>query len=207
MRCEVLLCETADQCCSPEETALLAVEKGTTHKEVQVRDLFGAFFTAGRETGGSVLGSVIHAEQILKLPGESARGKRLFFETAGVQCKNCHRIQKVGVEVGPDLDQIAKKYGRGQLLESILEPSKFIDPQFVVYLVETTSGRIHTGLLVKKDATEVVLKDAQNALIRIPTDQVEQIAGRAQSLMPELLLRDLTAEQVADLLAYLATLK
>ena len=64
-----------------------------------------------------------------------------------------------------------------------------------------------TGLLVKKDANEVILKDAQNREIRIPAEQIEQLVPQRQSMMPELLLRDMTAQQVADLLAYLSALK
>jgi hypothetical protein len=36
---------------------------------------------------------------------------------------------------------------------------------------------------------------------------VEQLVPQSRSLMPELLLRDLTAQQVADLLEFMATLR
>jgi len=42
---------------------------------------------------------------------------------------------------------------------------------------------------------------------RIPADKVAVLVPQRNSIMPELLLRDLTAEQVADLLAYLESLK
>src|SRR5581483_851520 len=103
--------------------------------------------------------------------------------------------------------QIGKKYTRAQILESILEPSKFIDPQYLTYLVETKEGQVHTGLLVEKSATEVRLRDATDKEIRIPATKVEVLVPQKRSLMPELLLRDLTAEQAADLLAYLESLK
>jgi hypothetical protein len=51
-----------------------------------------------------------------------------------------------------------------------------------------------------------VLKDAKNNLIRLTTSDVEQLSPQQQSLMPDLLLRDMTAEQVADLLAFLSAL-
>ena len=141
------------------------------------------------------------------MSGDSERGRTVFFETAGVQCKTCHRIGKQGTSIGPDLDTIGKRYDRTQLLESILEPSKRIDPKFVTYLVETQAGRIYTGLLVKKDAHEVIIRDAQNKEVRIPSEQIEELVPQGQSLMPELLLRDMTAQQVADLLDYLHSLK
>ena len=183
----------------------LAVEKGSQHADVSIRDLFERYLPP--EKRAKRLGSVIRPEQILSLKGDEARGKRVFFETASVSCKNCHRIQKEGKEVGPELTTIGKKYSRAQLLESILEPSKLIDPKYVTHLAELDDGRLATGLLVKKDDSEVVLKDAQDKEIRIPAKEIERLVPQSQSLMPDLLLRDMTADQVADLLAYLSSLK
>ena len=94
-----------------------------------------------------------------------------------------------------------------QLLESILEPSKIIDPKYLMYLVETSQGRVLTGLLVEKTADAVVLRDAQDQTVSIPARDVQQLVPQRQSIMPELLLRDMTAEQVADLLEFLESLK
>ncbi|HVC95973.1 MAG TPA: hypothetical protein VND64_19955, partial [Pirellulales bacterium] len=182
-----------------------AVETAAQHGEVSIRDLFERFLPPEKRV--KRLGSAVRPEQILALAGDAARGRRVFFETAGVQCKNCHRIATEGKEVGPELTTIGKKLDRAKLLESLLEPSKLIDPKYVTYLAETSDGLQTTGVLVKKDASEVILKDAQNREIRIPAGLIEQFVPQQQSLMPELLLRDMTAEQVADLLEYLGTLK
>ncbi|MCA9146331.1 MAG: PQQ-dependent sugar dehydrogenase [Planctomycetales bacterium] len=185
--------------------AALAIDHATQHAEVSVRDLFERFLPPDQRV--KRLGSVVNSDQILSLSGDVARGKQVFFETAGVSCKNCHRIGQDGKEVGPDLTTIGKKYPPTELLESILEPSKRIDAKYLTYLVETKQGQVLTGLLVSKDDKEVVLRDAANALVVVPVDDVEQLATQPKSLMPELLLRDMTAQQVADLLAYLTSLK
>ena len=112
-----------------------------------------------------------------------------------------------GSTLGPDLSAIGKKLDRARILESILEPSKSIEPQYVQYLVETKDGQIHTGLLAEKSAAQVVLKSQGDKETRIPADKVAVLAPQRNSIMPELLLRDLTAEQVADLLAFLESLK
>ena len=183
----------------------MIIDKAVRHADVSIRDLFERYLPPEKRV--KRLGSVIRPEQILSLKGDETRGRRVFFENAAVSCKNCHRIQKEGKEVGPELTAIGKKYNRGQLLESMLEPSKLIDPKYVTYLAETDDGRLHTGLLVKKDDNEVVLKDGQDKEIRIPSKEIERLVPQRQSLMPDLLLRDMTAEQVADLLAYLSSLK
>ena len=179
-----------------------AIELAAKHTEIQVRGLFERFLPEQQRT--KRLGSTINAADILALDGKAARGRELFLQTAGVQCKNCHQIQKQGKEVGPELSKIGKKYNRAQLLESILFPSKLIDPKYVTQLVETVDGRVVTGVLVESNEEVMILKDAQAKELRIPRAEIEFTAPQQKSLMPELLLQDMTAQQVADLLAYLA---
>jgi len=182
-----------------------SVAAAVRHNDISIRDLFERFLPP--EDRIKRLGSAVHADQILAVGGDSARGRQVFFNTNGVACKNCHRIQKEGKEIGPDLTTIGKKLTPAQLLESILEPSKRIDPKYVTYLAETTKGRLFTGLLVEKNDEEVVLKDAQDKSRRIPAEEIEQLVPQRQSLMPDLLVRDMTVQQVADLVAYLSSLK
>lgn len=199
------LLRMVDQSELPAPVTSFVVEKATRHSDVTIRDLFERFLPTEKRI--KRLGSLVKAEQILALAGDSGRGKQVFFETSGVSCKNCHRIQKEGKEIGPELTTIGKKLTRVQLLESILEPSKLIEPKYVTYLAETDDGRIVTGLLLDKNDDEVVLKDAQDKVSRIPRTKIEQLVPQRQSLMPDLLFRDMTAQQVADLIEYLSTLK
>src|SRR5262249_42612904 len=171
----------------------------------QVRELFERFVPDDQRP--KRLGSVIHPEQILKQKGDAQRGKELFFKSAGLQCANCHRIAGVGSTLGPDLSEIGKKYTRAQILESILEPSKSIDPKYATYLVETGDGKVLTGLLAEKTSKEIVPRRAQDKEIRLPAASVANLQAQQTSLMPEGALRDLTAEQAADLLEFLASLK
>jgi hypothetical protein len=60
------------------------------------------------------------------------------------------------------------------------------------------------GLLLEKTGKEVVLRDARNKEQRIAIADVELLAPQRQSMMPDLLLRDMTAQDVADLIAFLA---
>ncbi|MFO0870464.1 MAG: PQQ-dependent sugar dehydrogenase [Pirellulales bacterium] len=170
-----------------------------------IRDLFESWQPPEQRT--QRLGNVIRPEQILALPGDAARGQRLFFDTPGVQCKSCHRIDGVGSQLGPDLSRIGVKYSPRQLLDQILEPSKIVEPRYVSYVVTLDDGRRLTGLLVDRTPEELVIRDAKDQLLRLPASEVEAVTPQRQSLMPDLQLRDLSAEQVADLLAYLASRK
>ena len=175
------------------------------HPEPHIRDLFERFVPDTQRI--QRLGSLVTARQILDLSGNARQGERLFAATSGVQCKNCHQIKKVGTAVGPDLSHVGKQMTRLELLQSILKPSEKINPKFVTYLVETTDGRVLTGLLVKKTDQRVILRDAQNKLIELPASQVEFLVPQPKSLMPDLLFKDMSAQQLADLLAYLEDLK
>jgi putative heme-binding domain-containing protein len=140
------------------------------------------------------------------LRGDSKRGEQVFFENSAAQCKNCHTVHGKGAAVGPDLSQIGKKYERATLLETILEPSKAIAPEYYTYLVETERGQVFAGFLVEKTDKQVVLKDAKGELIRVPAKEVAEIVKTEKSVMPDLALRDVTAQDAADLLAFLTTL-
>lgn len=170
-----------------------------------VRDLFESFVPENRRT--KRLGETIDRAEILKLVGDPERGRQLFHESTVVQCRNCHRIGGKGTELGPDLDGIGKKYDRSRLLESILQPSLQIDPKYKAWLIETKSGQVLTGLIIRRDTKEIELRDAKNKLHRISADTVEEIFPQTKSLMPELLVRDFTAQQMIDLLEYLGSLK
>jgi putative heme-binding domain-containing protein len=201
----LMLMRAFDEGRVPESVRPQVLAVATALPDSQVADLFERFLPDERRV--KRLGTVINPQDILRLKGDPARGKQLFFKSAGLQCANCHKVNGTGSNVGPDLGQIGKKYTRAQILESILEPSKFIDPQYVSYVVETTDGQLHTGLLVKKTDKEVVLRNAGDKETRIPAKRIEHMAPQKVSLMPEQLLRDLTAEQAADLVDYLASLK
>jgi putative heme-binding domain-containing protein len=181
------------------------IAAGVANPAPQVRDLFERFIPEERRVRR--LGASIRPEQILPLKGDAAKGRELFFKAGGLQCATCHRVSGTGGILGPDLTQVGGKFSRAQILESLLEPSKTVDPKYATYLVETTDGRTHAGLLALRTERETVLRLAADKEVRIPAAEIAAIAAQRTSLMPEALLRDLTAEQAADLLEFLAALK
>lgn len=189
----------------PESVRPQVLKAASASLDAQVRDLFERFLPDEQRV--KRLGALIKPQQILGLKGDAARGRELFFKAAGLQCVTCHRIGGTGSTLGPDLSQIGKKYTRAQILESILEPSKTIDPQYVTYVAETEDGKLYTGLLGSKTDREVVLRMTGDKEVRLPAAKVVSMAPQKTSLMPEQLLRDLTAEQAADLVEFLSSLK
>jgi putative heme-binding domain-containing protein len=189
----------------PDDSVKEVAVKTKTLEVGPVRDLFERFIPYEQRV--KRLGTTVRPEEILVLKGDASRGKELFATGAGVQCRNCHKLGEVGTVIGPDLSTIARTNSREQLLESILEPSKKIDAKFVTYAVETADGEVFSGILVEKSSGHALFKDAKNKDLRIPTNKIETMVAQRASLMPDLLARDLTAQQLADLLEYLANLK
>jgi putative heme-binding domain-containing protein len=170
-----------------------------------VRDLFEGYLPVD-ETGARKLGSNPRPRTILALKGDAARGEKVFWSPA-VNCASCHQVGGKGTAVGPDLTAIGKQRTREDLLESILEPSRRIEPKFATYVALTADGRSYTGLLVKRDEKTVVLRDGQNKEVTLAAADVEALRPSPISLMPDRQLAGLTAQEAADLLEYLATRK
>jgi putative heme-binding domain-containing protein len=170
-----------------------------------IRDLFEGYLPRGPK-GTWKLGSNPRPKTVLAIQGDALRGEKLFWSTA-LNCGSCHKIGNQGLALGPDLSTIGKLRTREDLLESILEPSRRIEPKYAAYVVQTVDGRSMTGLLIKRDEKEVVLRDGQNKEITLAAREVEVLQPSRVSLMPDGQMAGLTAQEAADLLEYLVTRK
>jgi putative heme-binding domain-containing protein len=124
---------------------------------------------------------------------------------AATQCLQCHRLGNDGGAVGPDITAVASRFTRGDLLSSIIEPSKVVSEQYQNITVVKKDGDDVTGRLIEETDTKLVLVPNQ-----LTGDKVElkksDVANRAPSKlspMPEALVNILTKEEVLDLLAYI----
>src|SRR5438552_2197810 len=133
---------------------------------------------------------------MLALKGDVGRGEQLFWSQA-MNCGSCHKIGERGTPLGPDLSTIGKLRPREDLLQSILEPSRRIEPKYAAYVAHTRDGRALTGLLVKRDENEVVLRDGQNKEFILAAKDVETLRPARLSLMPDNQLAGLTAQEAA----------
>jgi putative heme-binding domain-containing protein len=169
-----------------------------------VRDLFEGYLPAGDPTQRK-LGSNPRPSTILAVQGDAGRGEQLFWSEV-VNCGKCHRIGQRGTPVGPDLATATQLRSKEDLLESLLWPSRRIEPKYAAYLVQMHDGRSLTGLLERRDRIAVVLRDGEGKQIELAADQIDHLHPLRTSLMPEGQTADLTAQQAADLLEYLRSL-
>ena len=135
--------------------------------------------------------------------GDPNQGRTLFFGKA--VCVQCHRIGKQGNGVGPDLSQIGSIRTRRDLLEAIVLPSATLARGYEPVTV-VVSGKPISGILRRETADEVFLLTADRSETAIPRAEIDEIVPSRISIMPQGLDRNLTPEELRDLLAFLSTL-
>ncbi len=169
------------------------------------RDLFQRFLPASQRR--RVLGEGWDAAVVRGLPGDAMRGRDLFHADSGPQCGRCHVAEGRGRAFGPALDGIASKLDAAALLNQIRWPSRQIAPEFSLHQVETRDGLQHGGFLISKEAGRLRLRGEAGTVIDLPIESVVSDTVSPVSAMPEGLLDALTAQEAADLMAYLRGLK
>ncbi|EMI56970.1 heme-binding protein [Rhodopirellula sallentina SM41] len=122
------------------------------------------------------------------------------------QCASCHRHQGAGVSVGPDLTNMAKRFTRREILESILHPSHVVSNQYASKKVLTISGKVYVGM-VSSVGDELHIRDSRNEITVIAEDEVDSIQPSGMSIMPSGLIDELTLTEVRDLMAYLGLVR
>ncbi|WP_165223419.1 CehA/McbA family metallohydrolase [Aquisphaera insulae] len=138
--------------------------------------------------------------------GDPARGKAVFQSTE-VGCAKCHVVEGDERRAGPSLQVVGDKYSREQLIQSVLEPSATVHPDYGTIVASTKDGRVFTGVLLRRTETELRLLDAESKLVTLPIGDVEAEKRSEASLMPVGLEKTLKVGAFADLIAYLASLK
>ena len=94
------------------------------------------------------------------------------------------------------------KFGAPELLQQIVEPSAAILSGYETWIVQDTDGLVHVGFL-RGDGDAVVLEDAQGRRVSISKDEVALRRQSELSTMPSDVAGALSAQDLADLLAYL----
>ena len=143
-------------------------------------------------------------EALANAPGTAENGKVLFQTQA---CVACHTFADGQPPKGPHLVDIGKRYSRAELLESILKPSAKLAQGFDSWQFLTADGAVITGFVVTESAEKVVIRDSQGIMHELTQADIEERKKQEKSMMPEGLVGNLKPEQLADLLAYLESLR
>jgi putative heme-binding domain-containing protein len=136
--------------------------------------------------------------EVLQLTPHAENGRAIFRKA----CANCHRLDREGVQVGPDLFGIRNQPKETLLLHIIL-PEYEIAPQYVAYSVQTSDGRVLNGLLAAENANSITLRQALGKEETVLRGDIDHMQASTLSLMPQELEKQMTKQELCDLLAYL----
>ena len=137
-----------------------------------------------------------------QLKGDRERGKAVF----KAHCSSCHRLEGVGQQVGADLAAIRDR-GLDAVLLNILDPNREVMPQYQSYVLVTTSGRVLTGMIAAETANSLTIRKPDGGEENVLRLQIDELRGTGLSFMPEGLEKQIDVPAMADLLAYLNSIK
>jgi putative membrane-bound dehydrogenase-like protein len=135
--------------------------------------------------------------------GNAQRGRELYLNGKMLACINCHRMEGVGGNVGPDLTRLWETSTVEKTIESILDPSKEIKEGYQMYKATTKKGLVYQGLKIAQTPDEVVLRDATAKDVHIPAKDLDELVVSKASIMPEGVVAQLSYDQFIDLIAFL----
>jgi putative membrane-bound dehydrogenase-like protein len=136
----------------------------------------------------------------LRLRGAAEHGREIFV----ARCADCHQLGGRGKALGPDLIG-ARVSGREKILSAILEPNLQVPTDYASCVLETRDGENLIGIKADDNLATITLSQPRGVRIVWPRLNVESIETQPWSLMPEGLDRDLSVQDMADLLDYLMT--
>ncbi len=188
----------------PEDLKTEATTVLNSHPNREVRNAAAQILPLPRTAAGRPLPPI---NELLVRPGHADRGRDVFHRAGTNSCASCHRVQGQGQWIGPDLSTIGTKYGKDELLRSILNPSEAIGYSFRAQVVALGDGHVLTGLPVEDGPERLVLKTADGQRVTIRPGDVEDRKTSDLSLMPEGLAQTMSDQDLVDLLAFLSGLR
>lgn len=144
--------------------------------------------------------------KLVKMKGDAEHGHKVFAET----CTKCHQVGREGVDFGPNLSEIGAKLPKEGLCEAILSPSAAISFGYEGHQIRLKNGDEVEGIVASQTADEITIKTAGTGGAILTKYKKSEIASNKTSklsIMPEGLQATMTAQDFADLLEYLSSLR
>jgi putative heme-binding domain-containing protein len=149
--------------------------------------------------------STAHTDAGPPVAGDPKRGEQLFWTKGG--CGACHAVGTRGGRSGPDLTRVGRQRSTAYLRESVIDPGRDITPGYSTIVVVTRDGKKITGVERGLDNFTAQIIDLSGAFRSFDKGDVRSITREERSLMPANYGQMMNAQELDDVVAYLATLK
>ncbi|MCA9083963.1 MAG: HEAT repeat domain-containing protein [Planctomycetaceae bacterium] len=183
----------------PHEIERSVKQQLLAHRDATIRGqcqrLFGGDITTSRSQ------IVEQHRGVLKLTGRAENGETIFRKI----CSSCHRVGETGHQVAPDLSSVRNK-SEEDLLIAVLDPNREAQPNFNTYTVLTQQGRSFSGIIAVETANSMTLRRAEAKEDVILRSNIEELISNGVSLMPEGLEKDLSDQDLADVIAFVKSI-
>ncbi len=136
--------------------------------------------------------------------GNPQRGRTAF--TGKGQCATCHRVNGIGPRTAPDLSDIGAIRTPAALERALVDPSGSMLPINRPVRAVTREGRIYQGRRLNEDTYTVQILDSEERLVSLEKADLREYQIGTTSPMPPA-TRMLQGDEIADVIAYLLTLK
>jgi putative heme-binding domain-containing protein len=171
------------------------------HPSDAIRQRAGALFAAV-ESGDRMKIYEQLRETVLTRTGDATSGGRIF----STMCGSCHTFDGAGGRLGPDLSGIRNQPADAILLH-VLVPEYEITPGYQTYLVETRDRRRLSGRLESETPGSVTIRDGSGQSHAILRSELVSMSASPASLMPNELERTMSAQDLADVISYLKSVR
>jgi putative heme-binding domain-containing protein len=140
----------------------------------------------------------------IKEKGNAGVGKELFTKQG---CIQCHTVSAEEPPKGPFLGDVATRYSRAELCESILKPSAKIAQGFETQWFKDKEDEDYEGFVTRDAGDELDIRNILGVTITLKKADIKERGKREISVMPEALVAKLTPQELGSILAYLESLK
>jgi putative heme-binding domain-containing protein len=139
---------------------------------------------------------VLQGQGKISAPGDSTRGRQLFFGRAN--CANCHMVAGQGGFMGADLSAYGVNHSETEIRGAIVTPANK-----ATVSVTTRQGQNHYGLIRNEDNFSLQIQTVDGKFYFFDKQDLARVEHPAKPLMPETYGSQLSKGELDDLIGFL----
>jgi len=192
----VLLARLEDQSVSAGDIGAIYRDQLLNHRNSQIREQANELLgIASSQTRSAIVED--WSNRIAERTGNSSAGQAVFRK----HCATCHKLQDTGQEAGTSLEALRDRSTHA-LVAAILDPNKAVETKFLSYTALTNDGLTISGMLQSETGNSVTLLGTDGKPQQLLRSNLQQLIASNRSFMPEGLEKDLSPQELADVIAF-----